>query len=67
MNAAGIDTAIHYPYPDYIQPGLTHEKIQESLCTTERLCSSVVSIPLFPELTEDEISKVENALVNYKD
>lgn len=66
MNAAGIDTAIHYPYPDYVQPGLTHEKIQESLGTTERLCSSVVSIPLFPELTEDEISKVENALVNYK-
>lgn len=66
MNAAGIDTAIHYPYPDYVQPGLSHQTIHKSLFTTERLCSSVVSIPIFPELTEDEISKVENALADYK-
>ena len=67
MNKSGIDTAIHYPYPDYVQPGLSHKTIHKSLYTTERLCSSVVSIPIFPEMTESEISKVENALGQYKE
>ncbi len=66
MNKVHVDTAIHYPYPDYLQPGLYREKFQGSLITTERLCSSVVSIPLFPELTEDEISRVEDALVSFQ-
>ena len=65
MNQNGIDTAIHYPYPDYVQPGLTTEPFRSSLPITERLCSSVVSLPLFPEMTENEILRVENSIANY--
>jgi dTDP-4-amino-4,6-dideoxygalactose transaminase len=32
---------------------------------TERLCSSVVSLPLYPEMTEDEIVRVETSIANY--
>ncbi len=66
MNKNGIDTAIHYPYPDYVQPGLTTEPFRSSLPITERLCSSVVSLPLFPEMTEDEIFRVETSIANYE-
>lgn len=65
MNRHGIDTAIHYPYPDYVQPGLTTASFRGSLPTTERLCASVVSLPLFPEMTEDEILRVEMSIANY--
>lgn len=64
---SGIETSIHYPYPDYVQPGLFQGNLEEPLRNTERLCSSVVSIPIFPELEEEEISRVEVALANYKE
>jgi dTDP-4-amino-4,6-dideoxygalactose transaminase len=66
LNAHMIETAIHYPYPDYVQPGLTQDVFNKNMPTTERLCASVMSIPLFPELTESEISRVENALASYR-
>jgi dTDP-4-amino-4,6-dideoxygalactose transaminase len=33
-----------------------------SLLTSERLASSVVSLPLYPELGDDEVSAVGDAL-----
>ena len=55
-----IETSVHFPYPDYLQ-----DAFQLSISTlrnTDRLCKSVVSIPLFPELFEREIAAIENAL-----
>jgi dTDP-4-amino-4,6-dideoxygalactose transaminase len=66
MERHQVDTAVHYPYPDYKQPGIFPESNLVELRNTERLCSSVVSIPLFPELTEEEILTVEEALVKFE-
>jgi len=59
-----IDTAIHYPFPDYIQPGIS-KQLDLKLPQTELFCSSVVTIPLFPEMTEVEIMRVESAIGQY--
>lgn len=64
MRRQKIDVAIHYPYPDYDQPGIDSSG-KLNLVTTSALCSQVVSIPLFPEMTKREVSRVKNALRSY--
>lgn len=55
----GVGTDIHYPVPDHLQPV---EDGTVSLPVTEWASQHVVSIPLFPELTEDEIASVVRSL-----
>lgn len=64
MSNQRIDVAIHYPYPDYEQPGIIAVN-KTSLPITESLCNQVVSIPLFPEMTWQEVSRVKLALTMY--
>lgn len=66
MSSQGIDTAVHYPFPDYVQSGLNPEKVFTSLPKTEELCNTVVSVPIFPEMSESEIDRVTNALENFR-
>ena len=49
----GVNTIIYYPIPIHRQPayaGLALE--QGSLPVTEEMCSQVLSLPIFPELSE---------------
>jgi dTDP-4-amino-4,6-dideoxygalactose transaminase len=64
MQSHGISTAVHYPHPDYRQPGIGTDP-ELNLEMTEVLCKEVVSIPLFPDMTESEIQKVERVLEDY--
>ncbi len=66
MESKQIDTAIHYPFPDYVQPGISSQ-LDLKLPETELFCNSIVTIPLFPEMTEVEISRVEKALNQFCD
>jgi dTDP-4-amino-4,6-dideoxygalactose transaminase len=60
---SGVDTDIHYPVPDHMQPAYVDEaESVPSLPATERLCTRVVSIPVFPGLREDEIDAVVDAV-----
>lgn len=51
-----IQTAIHYPIPAYKQQAFLNKKL--CLPNTEFLCSSVLSIPIFPELTDEQITYI---------
>lgn len=64
MKMRNVGVAIHYPFPDYDQPGLNLET-QVELPRTSSHCNQVVSIPLFPELSETEISQVEESLNDF--
>ena len=61
----GIGWDVHYPVPDHRQPALAEEYRDVSLPTTERLARSVLSLPLFPELTEPEVARVCRALETF--
>ncbi len=64
LRTSGIDTMIHYPLPVHRQEGYA------GLCRigrgglerTERIASEIVSLPLFPELAEDEVAAVIDAV-----
>jgi len=51
----GISAAIHYPMPIYHQESYKDSAPRSPLPLTERHCRSVVSLPIFPFITEEEI------------
>jgi len=63
LAAAGIATAVHYPLPDHQQPVLAGTpEAQLTLPVTEHASTHVASLPCFPELTDDEVGRVCQAL-----
>lgn len=64
LAAAGVDTGIHYPVPLHRQPALAHLGIPEgSLPVTERLANRVLSLPLYPELTDAARESIADAFL----
>jgi dTDP-4-amino-4,6-dideoxygalactose transaminase len=59
---AGVATDIHYPIPDHRQPVWQGRFDAASLPVAERACGEVLSLPCFPEMTEQEVTQVADAL-----
>jgi dTDP-4-amino-4,6-dideoxygalactose transaminase len=63
LAAAGVQTAIHYPIPVHLQPAYGDCRYPKgSLPETERAAEEVLSLPMFPEITSDQIESVAAAL-----
>lgn len=58
----GIKTDVHYPIPDHLQPLIAAEHPRPALPVTERAAGRILSLPLFPELRDDEIDRICAAL-----
>ena len=52
----GIGSVIHYPIPDHLQKNASGT--YANLPNTEALSNTVFSLPCYPELSENELSKV---------
>lgn len=63
MNAHGIQTGIHYPIPIHLQPAY-HDLgyVQGDFPNTERLAQQMLSLPMFPELGEEQLKRVAEAI-----
>lgn len=59
----GIATDVHFPVPDHHQPGFRPEP--HTLTVTERVSRQVFSLPCFPEMTEEEIKRVCDAIGSF--
>jgi dTDP-4-amino-4,6-dideoxygalactose transaminase len=55
LAAAGIGTDVHYPVADYDQPAW---RTDVQLPVTDHAVAHVLTIPCFPELTDDEVAVV---------
>jgi dTDP-4-amino-4,6-dideoxygalactose transaminase len=62
LAAAGVRTDVHYPVPDHCQPAFADELAPVSLPVTEETAGRLISLPCFPELTDDEIEEVCDVL-----
>jgi len=63
LQDAGVSTIIYYPIPIHRQPAYSDMGYGAgSLPHTERLCAEVLSLPIFPELTEAQQEAVIIAL-----
>ena len=55
LQDAGVSTIIYYPIPIHRQPAYANLGYGPgSLPVTERLCAEVLSLPIFPELSEEQ-------------
>ena len=63
LQEAGVSTIIYYPIPIHRQPAYADLGYGPgSLPVTERLCSEVLSLPIFPELSEAQQQRVIEVL-----
>ena len=60
----GIETSIHYPIPPHKQNAYSNFSYLD-LPVTEKLHNEVLSIPLSPDLTEQELNKIVTVLNSF--
>lgn len=59
LQERGIGTGVHYPLPAHLQPAYEELDLgRGSLPETERAAEEIVSLPLYPELRDDEVDRV---------
>ncbi len=65
LQQAGVATGIHYPTPIHLQPACEHYGYQRgSLPITEAVAEGIVSLPMYPELTAEQVQQVVDAVEN---
>jgi dTDP-4-amino-4,6-dideoxygalactose transaminase len=64
LREQGIATAVHYPLPVHLQPAYRAQVPlgPGGLPVTERVCREILSLPLYPQLTADQVGRVVAAL-----
>ncbi len=59
LRSHGIETAIHYPTPLHLLPAFAPwSRGPGSLPVAERACEEILALPLYPEMTEEEVDEV---------
>jgi dTDP-4-amino-4,6-dideoxygalactose transaminase len=61
LATSGVETLVHYPRAVHQHPAYA-TLARPGLDQSERLAAEVVSLPLYPELTDDEVDKVVEAV-----
>ena len=54
----GIATGVHYPIPNHLQPAVKNLMKTTELPVTEKIVNEIISLPMFPELKEEEIEYI---------
>ena len=63
LTERGIQTGIHYPIPIHLQEAYTDLGLGPgAFPQTERLAQESLSLPMYPELTEEQIRSVTDAI-----
>ncbi len=67
LQASGVGVALHYPLPVHLQPAYQDRLplAPAGLPVTERLRQEIISLPMHPFLSTDDIDSTELALINW--
>jgi dTDP-4-amino-4,6-dideoxygalactose transaminase len=65
LDKHGVETGIHYETPAHRHPAVRHRIEVPTLPITESLCDRIVSLPMHPRLTTEEISYVCKTIEDY--
>ena len=57
----GISTNVHYPVPIHLQPSFSNLK-SEILSRTEGVAKEIMSLPLYPEISESDVGYIINTI-----
>ncbi len=62
LTAAQIANAIYYPIPLHRQKAFQHDYADISLPISEKVASECMSLPIYPELTDEQIGTIVNTI-----
>ena len=63
LRAQGIHTLVHYPVPVHLQPAYANSTpMVSTLSKSERAAREVLSLPMFPELTGEQVRRVSQVI-----
>ncbi len=63
LGERGIATGIHYPVPLHLQEAYRHLGVDRGVFpVTERAAQEIISLPMYPELTDDMVDEVTRAI-----
>ena len=62
MTRQGIQTGIHYPVPCHLQPAYQNLGNPGDFPHTETLCEQILSLPMYPGLSNTQIEQVVRAI-----
>ena len=58
LNEHGVASDVHYPIPDHRQPLLSAKFSDTTLTITEQIAQRNLTLPCYPEMTDEEVGKV---------
>ena len=64
MQARGIDVKIHYAHPLHELPAYQHYQGPDMLSAASSLSRRCLSLPIYPELTQEEIEYIASSLLD---
>jgi len=68
LSSRNISTGIHYPVPVHLQDAYRHLSfVNGSFPVAEGVAKEILSLPMFPELTEDEVCYVCQSIKEFED
>jgi UDP-2-acetamido-2-deoxy-ribo-hexuluronate aminotransferase len=68
LEKAEVPSMIYYPVPIHLQPGYNHLKYKKGdFPITERLCESVLSLPMHTELDEEQLKYITSKVMDFPD
>jgi dTDP-4-amino-4,6-dideoxygalactose transaminase len=63
LKGKGIGTGVHYPLPIHLQPAYVGEQYKQGdFPATEAQAASILSLPMYPELTRQQIEYIAGAI-----
>lgn len=66
LEAKGIETGIHYPTPIHLQPAYrTPEYPPGSFPEAEKLSKEILSLPMYPGMTDSQVEYVVEAIKDF--
>ena len=65
LRANDIGAAVHYPVPIHLQPAYRGRLSANNLTNTERIANQILSLPIYPELTDADVERIAAACGRY--
>jgi dTDP-4-amino-4,6-dideoxygalactose transaminase len=63
LDAHGISTAVHYPFPIHRTEAYAELRMSDgSLPVAERLAEEILTLPLFPTMSDQDVSRIVDAV-----
>jgi len=68
LSEKGIGSGLHYPLPLHLQKAYAHLGYEDgSFPVTESVAKRLISLPMFPELTREQIEYVVQCIKEFMD